>query len=150
MSLPFNRIFLAALAVSALAGSLINVPISYMLTLRLGVAGVIWGTVLTTFISNLIIPGVYVFRVLSIDPATFLKRTLAAPLAGAAALTAATWLARLAMPITYPGASLRTRAVPLLIHLTIGTVAFVAGYLLVPSGRRDLADLRTKLRRRGG
>ena len=51
------------------------------------------------------------------------------------------------MPITYPGLSLRTRAVPLLIHLTIGTVAFLAGYLLVPTGRSDLASLRAKLRR---
>jgi hypothetical protein len=146
MAIGVNRI--EVIALSALAGSLINLPISYFLTLKLGVAGVIWGTVLTTFASNLIVPGAYVFRVLSIDPRTFFKRSLSAPLAGAAAIVAATWLARQAMPITYPGASLRTRAVPLLIHLTIGTIAYVAGFLLVPTGRADLAALRAKLRRR--
>ena len=38
-------------------------------------AGVIWGTVLTTLFSNLLVPGIYVFRVLEIDPRTYLKRT---------------------------------------------------------------------------
>ncbi|MDR3622881.1 MAG: oligosaccharide flippase family protein [Paludisphaera borealis] len=146
MAIGVNKI--EVIALSALGGALINVPISYYLTTRLGVAGVIWGTVTTTFISNLIVPGVYVFRVLEIDPRTFLKRTLSAPLTGAAALIAATWLVRQAMPITYPGESLRTRAVPLLIHLTLGTVAFISGYLLVPTGRGDFASLWAKLRRR--
>jgi O-antigen/teichoic acid export membrane protein len=146
MAIGINKI--EVIALSALVGSLINVPISYYLTTRLGVAGVIWGTVATTFVSNLIVPGAYLFRVLEIDPRVFLKRTLSAPLAGAAALIASAWLIRQAMPITYPGDSLRTRAVPLLIHLTIGTGAFIAGYLLVPTGRGDLASLLAKLRRR--
>ena len=146
MAIGVNKI--EVIALSALGGAVVNLPVSYYLTTRLGVVGVIWGTVLTTFVSNLIVPGVYVFRVLEIDPRTFLKRTLSAPLGGAAALIAATWLIRQAMPVTYPGLSLRTRAVPLLIHLTIGTAAFVAGYLLVPAGRGDLASIRAKLRRR--
>ena len=48
-----------------------NLPISCYLTARLGVAGVIWGTVLTTLFSNLLVPGFYVFRVLEIRAAGF-------------------------------------------------------------------------------
>ena len=66
------------MALAALAGSLINLPISCYLTSRIGVAGVIWGTVLTTFFSNLLVPGLYVFRVLEIDLRTYLRRTLSA------------------------------------------------------------------------
>ena len=47
MAIGMNRIKVVAL--SALAGSLVNLPISYFLTLRLGVSGVIWGSVLTTW-----------------------------------------------------------------------------------------------------
>ena len=92
MAIGINKIEVIALA--ALGGSLINLPMSCYLTSRLGVAGVIWGTVLTTFFSNLLVPGLYVFRVLEIDPRTYLKRTLSPPLAGALALVAATWLLR--------------------------------------------------------
>ncbi len=97
MAIGMNRIEVIALA--SLAGSLVNLPISYVLTRRLGVAGVIWGTVLTTLISNLLVPGVYVFRVLEIRMRTYLSRTLGAPLAGAASLVAATWACRALMPI---------------------------------------------------
>ena len=55
MAIGMGRIKVVAL--SALAGSLVNLPISYVLTTRLGVAGVIWGTVLTTLFSNLLVPG---------------------------------------------------------------------------------------------
>ena len=55
MAIGINKIEVIALA--ALAGSLINLPISCYLTSRIGVAGVIWGTVLTTFFSNLLVPG---------------------------------------------------------------------------------------------
>ena len=48
MSIGLNKIKVIALA--ALAGSLVNLPISCYLTARLGVAGVIWGTVLTTLV----------------------------------------------------------------------------------------------------
>ena len=82
MSIGINKIKVIALA--ALAGSVVNLPVSCFLTARLGVEGVIWGTVLTTLFSNLLIPGIYVFRVLEIDPRTFLRRTLSAPLAGGA------------------------------------------------------------------
>jgi hypothetical protein len=150
MAIGINKIEVIALA--ALGGSLINLPISCYLTWRgggnLGVAGVIWGTVLTTFFSNLLVPGLYVFRVLQIDPRAFLRRTLSPPLAGAAALILTSWLLRLLMPVSYPGVALWTRALPLLYHLAVATLAYVAGYLMVPSGRGDLTVLWGKLRRR--
>ena len=146
MAIGIKKIEVIALA--ALAGSLINLPISCYLTYRIGVAGVIWGTVLTTFFSNLLIPGIYVFRVLEIDPRTYLRRTLSPPLTGAAALIIITWFLREVMPITYPGTALWTRAVPLLIHLSLGTLAYAGGYVLVPSGRGDFTELRSKLLRR--
>lgn len=146
MAIGMKRIEVIALA--ALAGSLINLPVSCYLTARIGVAGVIWGTVLTTFFSNLVVPGIYVFRVLEIDFRVYLKRTLGAPLAGALALVLTTWLLQRFVPVTYPGTALWTRALPLVFHLSIGTLAYAGGYILVPSGRGDVADLRTKLLRR--
>ena len=101
MSIGINKIKVIALA--ALAGSVINVPISCYLTVRLGVQGVIWGTVLTTLFSNLLVPGIYVFRVLEIDLRTYLKRTMSAPLAGAAALIFATALLSWLFPVTDQG-----------------------------------------------
>ena len=65
-------------ALSPLAGSFINLPLSYYLTTRLGVAGVIWGTVLTTLISNLAVPGIYLFRLLDFRVSTLLTRTFSA------------------------------------------------------------------------
>jgi Na+-driven multidrug efflux pump len=146
MAIGLNKIVVIALA--ALCGSLINLPVSCYLTYHIGVAGVIWGTVLTTFISNLLIPGLYVFRVLEIDPRTFLKRTLSPPLTGAIALVAVSWLLRMTMPVSSPGVDLWTRALPLLFHLTVATLAYIGGYLMVPSGRHDLTLLSSKLRRR--
>ncbi len=146
MAIGINKIEVIALA--ALGGSLINLPISCYLTSRIGVAGVIWGTVLTTFFSNLLVPGLYVFRVLKIDLRTYLRRTLSPPLTGAAALILATWLMRQFVPVTWPGTTVWIRAFPLLIHLTIGTIAYASGYLLIPSGQNDLTELWSKLRRR--
>jgi O-antigen/teichoic acid export membrane protein len=145
MAIGINRIEVIALA--AIAGSLINLPVSCYLTARIGVAGVIWGTVLTTFASNLVIPAAYVFRVLEIDPRTYFRRTLGPPLAGALLLVASTWILRQVQPVSFPGVSLWTRAVPLLLHLAVGSLAYAVGYLLVPSGRGDLAALRARLRR---
>jgi O-antigen/teichoic acid export membrane protein len=146
MAIGINKIKVIALA--ALAGSVINLPISCYLTARLGVQGVIWGTVLTTLFSNLLVPGIYVFRVLEIDPRTYLKRTLSAPLAGAAVLLVSTGLLWLIYPITDQGQTFRSRTWPLLVHLAIGTLAYIGGYLLAPAGRRDLVELAAKLRRR--
>lgn len=145
MAIGMNKI--AVIAVAALAGSVINLPLSYVLTRQLGVAGVIWGTVLTTLFSNFLIPGVYLYRVLEIQWRTYLTRTLAAPLAGAASLIAVTWICRSWFPIVLQGETLLARAFPLLAHLTIGSLAYLAGYLLVPTGRADLEILLRRLPR---
>jgi O-antigen/teichoic acid export membrane protein len=146
MSIGINKIKVIALA--ALAGSVINVPISCFLTARLGVEGVIWGTVLTTLFSNLLVPGIYVFRVLEIDPRAYLKRTMSAPLAGAGVLIFATALFTWIFPVTEQARVMGTRVLPLLAHLLVGTVAYIGGYLLVPTGRGDLIELVAKSRRR--
>ena len=65
VSIGLNKIKVIALA--ALAGAAVNLPVSCYLTARLGVSGVIWGTVITTLFSNLLVPGIYVFRELQID-----------------------------------------------------------------------------------
>ena len=111
----------------------------------------IWGTVLTTFFSNLLVPGLYVFRELKIDLRTYLKRTLSAPLAGAAALVAVTWALRIAdAGRRDAGAAAAASRTTLLARCTSppGRVAYIAGYLLVPAGRGDLAELAARLRRR--
>jgi len=139
-------------ALSALAGALVNLPLSYYLTLRLGVAGVIWGTVLTTLFSNLLLPGVHVFRVLGVRPRAFLARTLSAPAAGAVALLAASWAVRAAAPLhpSPKGGMSLLRWLPLVAHLAAATAAYAVGYLAVPAGRGDLAALAHRLRRRPG
>lgn len=146
MAIGMNKI--GVIAVAALAGSLFNLPISYYLTLKLGVAGVIWGTVLTTLFSNFLVPGAYVFRVLDIQWKTYLTRTLAPPLAGAAALVAVTWIGRTWFPIVLQGGTPLTQSPPLLIHLTVGCLAYLAGYLIVPKGREDLDLILRKFRNR--
>ncbi|MBX6313815.1 MAG: polysaccharide biosynthesis C-terminal domain-containing protein [Isosphaeraceae bacterium] len=157
------------IAIAALAGALVNLPLSYLLTRQIGVAGVIWGTVLTTLLSNLLVPGVYLFRVLGIRVRTFLARTLSAPLSGAATLLAATWALRSAFSADPRIAEVvarslpllvrlsgghqviadllveASRAVPLLAHLGLGCLAFLAGYLAMPTGRADLSALARKI-----
>ena len=140
-----NRVKFVALA--ALGGALVNLPLSYFLTLRLGVSGVIWGTVLTTLFSNLLIPGVYVFRVLDVRPRIFLRRTLSAPACGAFALLAAAAAANVAFPLhpSPKGGMSPARWAPLVLHLTFCCLAFAAGYLASPVGRADLAEIGGKL-----
>lgn len=146
MAIGFNKIPVIALA--ALGGALVNFPVSYYLTVRIGVAGVIWGTILTTFFSNLLIPGVYVAKVLEINPRTFLLRTLGPPLiGGVCAVVACTVLARW-FPVTFPGTTIATRILPLLVHLSVGLGTYMAGYLLTPTGRGDFSQLAAKLARR--
>jgi hypothetical protein len=103
--------------------------------------------VLTTLFSNLLIPGIHVFRILEIRPVTYLRRTLGAPLAGAVLLIATTWICRLAFPTVAQGTTVLGRSLPLLGHLTIGCLAYMAGYLVVPSGRGDFAALVRMVRR---
>jgi hypothetical protein len=149
MAIGLGRIRFIALA--ALAGSLVNLPLSYALTRLTGdVSGVIWGTVLTTWVSNLVAPGLYCARVLPIHPGTFLRRSLAAPLAAGAALLAAAWLTRgLVADIgSDPAATRLQRATPLALHLAIGLTAYTAAYLLTPHGRADASALLARLRPR--
>ncbi len=61
-------------SLSPLVGSLVNLPLSYYLTTRLGVSGVIWGTVLTTLVSNLLVPGAYLVHILEIRAVPLLVR----------------------------------------------------------------------------
>jgi O-antigen/teichoic acid export membrane protein len=146
MAIGINKIKVIALA--ALAGSVVNLPISCYLTMRLGVSGVIWGTVLTTLFSNLLIPGVYLFRVLEIDLRTYLSRTLGPPLSGTMALLISTGAMHFGLPTPSSSHSVGPRAVLLLVHLVVATIAYIGGYLLVPTGRNDLAELSAKVRRR--
>jgi O-antigen/teichoic acid export membrane protein len=138
----------ATLALCSLAGALVNVPLSYFLTVRLGVSGVIWGTVLTTLVSNLLVPGVYLFRLLEIRPALVLSRTLRAPMSGALLLLAAAWACRIVVPPDPIGTHPIARALPLLWNLGAGLAAYLAGYLAVAEGRSDLLVLLGKMRRR--
>jgi O-antigen/teichoic acid export membrane protein len=146
MSIGINRVKVIALA--ALAGAVINMPVSCFLTSKLGVAGVVWGTVLTTLFSNLLVPGIYVFRVLEIDLRTYFRRTLSAPLAGALALIAATGLLGYWLPVTGHGKTVWSSVSLLLLHLAVGSAAYAGGYLTIRTGRNDLAELAGKLRRR--
>jgi O-antigen/teichoic acid export membrane protein len=136
-------------AISNLVGAAINLPLSYYLTRRLGVSGVIWGTVLTTLFSNLLVPGVYVFRVLDIKPSTFFARTLSAPLAGALALVVACWAFRAVVPPGPSGSAVGlARALPFLANLSVGTLAYLVGYVAAPAGRGDASAIARKFGRR--
>jgi O-antigen/teichoic acid export membrane protein len=146
MAIGLGKIEVVAL--SPLAGSLVNLPLSYYLTTRLGVAGVIWGTVLTTLISNLLVPGIYLFRLLDFRLSTLLTRTVSAPLAGAALLVPTSWLFSKVAPPEPVGVTLATRSFPLLLNLIIGSLAYVLGYIAVPTGRADLVALFHQLRKR--
>jgi O-antigen/teichoic acid export membrane protein len=134
------------IAIAALLGSMVNLPLSYWLTTQIGMPGVIWGTVLTTLISNLLVPGVYVFRELGVRPAAFLVRTLGPPALGAVVLGAASWaLMRIYTPTAAGGGRLM-RVVPLAIHIVWGLLAYTAGYALAPAGRADLRALARRMR----
>ena len=144
MCIGLNKIKIIAL--SAIGGSIVNLPISCYLTSKLGVSGVIWGTVLTTLFSNLLIPGIYIFRVLRIDLRIYLQRTLSAPLSGGVALLVSSSLMHLLLPITDAPNAAGSRVFLLLIHLMVGSLAYIGGYLLMPPGRSDLAELTAKIR----
>jgi Na+-driven multidrug efflux pump len=146
MAIGMNKIKVIALA--ALTGAIVNLPVSCYLTARLGVAGVIWGTILTTLLSNFLVPGFHIFRELKIQPWVWVRRTLGAPLAGTVALVLSTWALQIVMPIGLADVATWIVALSLIAHLTAGTVAYIAGYLAVPAGRGDLIELIRKLRRR--
>ena len=157
--------YIRLVALVSFAGSLINLPISYVLTRRIGVAGVIWGTVLTTLITNLLIPALVLFPRLEIRWGTFLKRTLTAPILGGLALVVACLVFQLVLSPNPIGDLTRSpegigtttaldrlwltwcRAWPFLTHLTVGCLAYLAGYSTTATGRGDLVALVRKLLR---
>ena len=118
------------IAVSALAGALVNLPISWFLTRRIGVAGVIWGTVLTTLISNGLVPGIYLFRrpggrrpdLPLPDPQRPGRpgppRCSSPPGPSARSMPAD--------PTPDPG---WTRFLPFFVHLAVGGIAYLGGYI---------------------
>lgn len=135
-------------SLAPLAGAVVNLPLSFYLTTRLGVSGVIWGTVLTTLISNLIVPGVYLFRLLEVRPEVFAARTLGPPAAGAGVLLAAAWAIRALLPPDPVGSGFMRRGGPFLVNLAVCSAAYAVGYLATPLGRRDLSDSWRRLRGR--
>jgi O-antigen/teichoic acid export membrane protein len=145
MAIGLNKPKVIALA--ALIGAVVNLPISCFLTARLGVAGVIWGTIFTTLFSNFLVPGFYLFHELKIQPSAYFKRTAKAPLVGASALVFSTWLLGILMPVSLHGVAPWITALVLIAHLSVGTLAYLAGYILVPAGRADLMELLEKVRR---
>jgi O-antigen/teichoic acid export membrane protein len=144
VAIGLGRIRLIALA--ALAGLLINLPVSCFLAARLGVAGVIWGSVLTTLVFGLAVPGPHIARVLGIDPWAFLGRCLTAPLSGAAALIGADGISRYVMSPTGVGISSSLRVESLILNLGVGSLFYLGGYMLTPAGRGDLARLLARFR----
>ena len=151
MAIGMGHVRLVALA--SFLGSLVNLPISYVLTRQVGVAGVIWGTVLTTLVSNLLVPMLALFPRLEIRYGTFLTRTLGPPILGGLALVAACGglglvLAPDPAPATTGSAGLGPvlrRAAPFLAHLAVGCLAYAAGYAATATGRGDLAALAGRL-----
>ena len=86
--------------------------------------------------------------VLRIEPRAFLRRSLAAPLAGAAALIALTGVLPSLTPVTGAGTARSPRMAALVLHLGGGMLAYLCGYLLAPAGRGDLIGLLATVRRR--
>ena len=150
VQIAFGMNKVEVIAISALVGSLINFPLSLYLTLKLGVSGVIWGTVVTTLFSNLLAPGYYVFRKLEYDGKRFLFRTLGPPFFGGLALLGVTTVAQAVSPLnpSVKGGMSLMRWLPLVWHLSAGCLAFFVGYVATPTGRDDALEIISKLRRR--
>ena len=136
------------IAIAAIAGAIVNLPLSYVLTLRYGVAGVIWGTVLTSLFSNLLIPGIYTFRILGMRFEEFLSRALAPTILGALCLCVSSAVLCRYWDVTSPELGRWAKCWVLLGHLSVCSAFYSAGYLFLSSGRQDGAWLYRKLRNR--
>jgi O-antigen/teichoic acid export membrane protein len=134
------------IALAAIGGALINLPLSYYLTTRIGVAGVIWGTVLTTLFSNLLIPMFYTFRKLEVSLPEFFRRSLWPALAGSLLMVMTALFLRIVLNPEPTGASRQTRLLLLLCHLSIGVSVYSVGYLL---SRSAVTERRWLLRKLG-
>lgn len=139
---------IGGIAAAALAGALVNLPLSWFLATRMGMVGVIWGAASTTLVANLIVPSLIAFRTLGVAPRTYLSRALAAPATGAVLAIVATWVLRSFFPAMPAGLGGWHRGLPLALHLGVGMLAYVVGYASVPAGRKDVAFLAAWLRRR--
>ena len=146
MAIGLGKIEVVSL--SPLVGSLVNLPLSYYLTTRLGVSGVIWGTVLTTLVSNLLVPGAYLVHVLEIRAMPLLVRTLSAPMAGSALLIPAAWICATLVPPQPTGPNSLTRAMPLFVNLTVASLAYLIGYTAISAGHADWIALTGQIRAR--
>jgi O-antigen/teichoic acid export membrane protein len=135
------------IALAAFGGAVVNLPLSYVLTLRMGVAGVIWGTVLTSLVSNLLLPGIYTFRVLNIRLSDFFRRCMAPVLMGGVALIAASQISSRVWDIWAVGPSRLEKTWMLVAHLTICVSGYVLGYFVLEAGRRDLHRLLRRFRK---
>ncbi len=124
------------IAVSSLIRALVNLPLSYYLTIKIGVAGVIWGSVATVLVSNVAMPAIFLIRTSEIRPGAFLARSLAAPLSGAFAMVLVTWACGTPSGVW-----------PLIIHLTAWSIAYIAGYMAEPTGRGDILRVVGKMAR---
>ena len=138
--------YIKLIALVSLAGALVNLPMSYLLTRQIGASGVIWGTVVTTLITNLAIPVLILFPRLEIHYQTFFTRTLSGPIVGGLALVAACWAFRLVLAPDPASATVLGRLGPFLTHLTVGCLAYIAGYASTAAGRGDLAVLVHKVK----
>jgi len=135
------------IALAAIAGAIVNLPLSYVLTLRMGVAGVIWGTVLTSLFSNLLVPGIYAFRVLNIRMADFFRRSLAPALLGGFVLCVASVAIGQVWNIHYQGLDRLEKTWMLITHVTVCICFYVMGYAILDEGRRDVRWMLRKMRR---
>jgi hypothetical protein len=106
------------------------------------------GTVLTTLVTNLLIPGVYLFRLLEIRLSTFVTRTLGPPMAGAALLMPVAWVCSTIVPPEPTGTTLISRSAALVLNLSLCVVAYLLGYLAVARGRSDLVAFVRQIRQR--
>lgn len=135
------------IALAAIGGAIDNLPLSYFLTLRMGVAGVIWGTVLTSLFSNLLIPGIYAFRVLEIQLGGFIRRSLAPALLGGIGLCLASLAMSQIWDLSEQGLSRSAKTGLLMAHLGVCMACYVAGYVILSSGRADASWLLRRLGR---
>lgn len=136
------------IALAAIGGAIVNLPLSYVLTLRMGVAGVIWGTVLTSLFSNLLIPGIYTFRVLEIRLSDFIRRSLAPAFLGGLALCLGSLAMSQLWDLAAPGLGRSQKTGILILHLLVSMACYAAGYMSLDSGRGDAHWLFRRLRRR--
>jgi O-antigen/teichoic acid export membrane protein len=138
------------IGLSAMSGAVINLPLSYVLTVKLGVSGVIWGTVLTTLFSNLLVPGAYLFRKLEFSVSEFFQRSLAPGLLGAGFMMAGVLLMHQISDVNMPGHGWSIRLVVLGLHLSVAMSVYICGYLFNRLGRKDFQWLVGKVRSRLG